>query len=90
MLKRTIIGFLTFVALPPASQSAETVPDSSSLDPSCACIAQGKRWGQGEEACFAGQRMVCGMNQNISTWKSLGESCQVSSLSRVDRYLTPM
>jgi hypothetical protein len=90
MLKRATLGFLTLMALPTAVQSAETVPDSSSLDPSCACIAQGKRWGQGEEACFAGQRMVCGMNQNISTWKSLGESCQVSSLSRVDRFFTPM
>lgn len=71
-------------------QAAEPVPEFSASDPSCACIAQGKRWSQGEEVCLAGLRMVCGMNQNISTWKSLGQSCQVSSLSRVDEYFTPM
>jgi hypothetical protein len=80
--------FVSTFSIPP--QSAEPVPEFSASDPSCACIAQGKRWSQGEEVCLAGLRMICGMNQNISTWKSLGQSCQVSSLSRVNLNFTPM
>jgi hypothetical protein len=76
--------------LVPGVFAAEPVPEFSASDPSCACIAQGKRWSQGEEVCLAGLRMICGMNQNISTWKSLGQSCQVSSLSRVNLNFTPM
>jgi hypothetical protein len=72
------------------TQSAEPVPDVSAQDPNCACVAQGKRWGQGEEACISGISMVCGMNQNISTWKSLGTSCQTSSLFRAQANFTPM
>jgi hypothetical protein len=55
------------------TNAAEAAPQ-----PSCACIAQGKRFAQGETACIYGQRMVCSMNQNISAWKSDGGSCQVS------------
>lgn len=73
-----------------SAHSAEPVPNVSDLDPSCACVAQGKRWAQGEEVCLAGLRMVCGMNQNITTWQSLGQSCQISSLSRVNLNFTPM
>jgi hypothetical protein len=63
----------------PSAIAAELVPDVTDLDPNCACVAQGRRWAQGEEVCIAGQSMVCGMNQNISSWKNLGQSCQVSS-----------
>ncbi len=84
------VSFATLVVLTFGVQAAEPVPEFSASDPSCACIAQGKRWSQGEEVCLAGLRMVCGMNQNISTWKSLGQSCQVSSLSRVNLNFTPM
>jgi hypothetical protein len=71
-------------------RATETVPEFSDADPNCACVAQGKRWAQGEEACIAGISMVCGMNQNISTWKSLGTACQVSSHSRALSKFTPM
>jgi hypothetical protein len=73
-----------------ALRSAEPVPDVSAQDPNCACVAQGKRWAQGEEACISGISMVCGMNQNVTTWKSLGTSCQISSLSRVQWNFTAM
>jgi hypothetical protein len=63
----------------PKAIAAEPVPDVTDLDPNCACVAQGRRWAQGEEVCIAGQSMICGMNQNISSWKNLGQSCQVSS-----------
>jgi hypothetical protein len=63
----------------PSAIAAEPVPDVTDLDPNCACVAQGRRWAQGEEVCIAGQSMICGMNQNISSWKNLGQSCQVSS-----------
>jgi hypothetical protein len=71
-------------------RSAEPVPDVTTLDPNCACVAQGKRWAQGEEVCIAGISMVCGMNQNISTWKSLGTFCQTSSLFRAPPSFTAM
>lgn len=77
-------------ALPGTARSAEPVPPVSDADPSCACVAQGKRFAQGDEVCLAGLQMICGMNQNISTWKSLGTSCQLSSLSRVPYRFTAM
>jgi hypothetical protein len=72
------------------AHAGETVPDFSAADPSCACVAQGKRWAQGDEVCLSGLRMVCTMNQNITSWQSLGQSCQFSSLSRVKMIFTPM
>lgn len=81
---------LVSAALTSPSRATETVPEVSDIDPSCACVARGKRWAQGEEVCLAGIRMICGMNQNITTWKSLGGPCEVSSLSRVERQFTPM
>ena len=74
----------------PPLHSAEPVPQASDQDPSCACVAEGQRWSQGEEACISGQNMVCGMSQNVTTWKSLGTSCQISSLSRAKIDLTTM
>lgn len=71
-------------------EGAEPVPDASITDPSCACVAQGKRWAQGEEVCLAGLRMVCGMEQNVTTWKSLGQSCQVSHMQQSQNPLTAM
>jgi hypothetical protein len=70
------------------AEAAEPVPPFSNADPSCACVAQGKRFAQGEVACISGVRMVCGMNQNISAWLSQGEACQVSSLRASDGQLT--
>jgi hypothetical protein len=71
-------------------RAAETVPDFSKSDPNCACVAQGKRWAQGEQACISGLRMVCGMSQNVTTWQSLGAACLVSSLFRAKLRFTPM
>jgi hypothetical protein len=76
-------GTLVFILMGLISQTsiaAEAVPATSSLDPPCACVAQGRRWSQGDEVCISGLRMVCGMSQNISTWRNLGQSCQISSL----------
>jgi hypothetical protein len=90
MLKH--LSVLTFAACLniPITWAAEPVPEFSSDDPSCACVAQGKRWAQGEEACISGIRMVCGMSLNMTTWKSSGQSCQVSSLFRAQANFTPM
>jgi hypothetical protein len=90
MLKRFSLCLIFLSLLSSILQAAEAVPETSALDPSCACVARGKRWAQGEEACIAGLRMVCGMNQNISAWQSLGLSCQVSSRFREKAFLTPM
>lgn len=90
MLKPFALSLLFAAGFPSLTQSAEPVPEVTGLDPSCACVAQGKRWAQGEVACFAGQRMVCGMNQNVTAWKSLGQPCQTSSLSRVKLSFTAM
>jgi hypothetical protein len=81
---------LVSAALTSPQAANETVPEVTGLDPSCACVAQGKRWAQGEVACFAGQQMVCGMSQNVTTWKTLGQPCQTSSLSRVGQNFTAM
>ncbi len=85
-LLATVLVFICVSRL----DGAEPVPDVTPGDPSCACVAKGKRWAQGEEACISGLRMVCGMNQNISTWESLGQSCQISSHSRARLSFTAM
>ncbi len=72
------------------SETTEPVPSVSDKDPSCACVAQGKRWAQGEVACISGRSMKCSMNQNLASWASIGESCQVSSHLRVQQSFTPM
>jgi hypothetical protein len=66
--------------------STTTIAAEEASQPSCACVAQGKRFAQGETACIYGQRMVCGMNQNISAWQNAGGACQVSH--RVKRNFT--
>lgn len=78
MARRLYALIVLQLCLPVFAQAAETVPDLSASDPSCACVAQGKRWAQGDEACISGLLMVCGMNQNISAWQSLAQSCVVS------------
>jgi hypothetical protein len=91
MFRRTTFAAVFVAALGSLPlQGAEPVPEFSAQDPSCACVAQGRRWAQGEVACISGVSMTCGMNQNVTTWKSLGTSCQVSSLSRAELPFTPM
>lgn len=41
----------------------------------CSCIAFGRRYLQGETACIRGQRMVCSLRGNLSSWISKGEPC---------------
>jgi hypothetical protein len=90
MLKHLSVLTLTTFLNVSITWAAEPVPEFSDSDPSCACVAQGKRFAQGEEACISGLRMVCGMTQNVTSWKSSGQSCQVSSLFRASHNFTPM
>lgn len=85
-----LVLLLVSAALASSSAATETVPEMTDADPSCACVAQGKRWAQGEEACLAGMRMVCGMEQNVTTWKSLGQSCQISLVKQSLKPFTAM
>lgn len=62
-----------------AVDAAAEAPKVKASDPPCACVAQNRRYAQGEFACIAGMRMVCGMNQNVTAWLSRGEPCQTSA-----------
>jgi hypothetical protein len=44
-------------------------------DPSCACVAQGKRWAQGESICVNNKVLRCGMSGNVSAWIASEDSC---------------
>jgi hypothetical protein len=90
MLKQSLVALILLSVWAPPLRSAEPVPEVSVQDPNCACVAQGRRWAQGEEACIGGISMVCGMSQNVTTWKSSGKSCQISSLFRAKPSFTPM
>ena len=90
MFKHAVLCLFILAFFAPELQSAEAVPGVTAADPSCACVAQGRRWAQGDQVCIAGQTMICGMNQNISTWKNLGLSCQVSSVNTAKISFTAM
>jgi hypothetical protein len=90
MLKPFVLCLLLVFGVSHSTQGIGSVPEFSASDPSCACIAKGKRFAQGEEACIGGTSMVCGMNQNVTAWKSLGQPCQISSLFRAKPPFTPM
>ncbi len=93
MMSRKRSSFIVLfagVGLATSHAATETVPEMTDADPSCACVAQGKRWAQGEEACLSGVRMVCGMEQNVTTWKSLGTSCQISLVKQSFKPFTAM
>lgn len=48
----------------------------------CDCRALGRQWPQGEEVCLdigGGRKAyVCGMDQNVSSWKDTGRRCPES------------
>lgn len=60
---------------------ANDAPHMDAADLPCACVAQNRRYAQGDFACIAGIRMVCGMNQNVTAWLSKGEPCQTSTIA---------
>ena len=41
----------------------------------CLCRANGQFWHQGQETCISGRMLVCGMDQNVSSWLSTGKAC---------------
>jgi hypothetical protein len=51
-------------------------------DPShnCECRAQGRAWRLGEEICLNGRRAICGMDQNVTSWRMTDRSCPLASL----------
>jgi hypothetical protein len=51
----------------------------------CTCMTKDQIYAQGETACIRGQRMRCAMNQNISSWETTGESCEISDLRDVNQ-----
>jgi hypothetical protein len=66
---------------------ARVAPMADPVLPPCTCRALGRVFDMGEEACLEtprGPRMaICGMDQNVSAWKSTERTCP--SASRGDR-----
>jgi hypothetical protein len=77
---RFIFALVFLVLLEPLAAIADNSSTISEQDPSCACIADGKRFSQGETICLNGLSMTCGTNQNISAWVSKGKQCSPDQL----------
>jgi hypothetical protein len=75
-----VIRVLLFTLLFASVANAQDVED-----PPCACVAQGKRWAQGERICIKGKVLTCGMSGNLSTWVPSQEACLPRTVRSVSK-----
>lgn len=74
-----LLGFALSAAAPALAQEAGPEPRD------CDCRARGALWRQGEEICIGGRMLVCGMDQNVSSWRTTGRGCLSAQASFTPR-----
>jgi hypothetical protein len=62
------------------AMSATAATSSEAAEHNCTCRANGQAFALGEITCIRGKLSQCQMNQNVTSWQTIADTCPEAKL----------